>query len=136
VRIFTHNREFFEAVSVEKSGFKGMRLLVRDEIVTPRLRRVMALPVGSHWLIPIRRLRHGIYGQGPSENLQDFLWMSTSEGSEWKRLEYIMSSRLRDCAAEQEEFAQAAAAQVLFHEATAIYHSVANRAARDESRAG
>jgi hypothetical protein len=136
VKIFTYGQEFFDAVSVEKSGFRGMRLLVRGNIVTARLKREMALPIGSRWLIPFRRLRHSVYAAGSGEDLQDFLWMSTNETAEWHRLELIMSSRLRDCTQDQEEFAQAAATQVLFHEASAIYHSVVNRAARAAADAG
>jgi len=136
VNIFTYSREFFDAVAIEKSGFKGMRLLVRGDVVTARIKRTLALPIGPRWLIPLRRLRHSGYAPGPSEDLQDFLWMSTADSDEWRRLEYTMSSRLRDCTSDQEEFAQAAATQVLFHEASAIYHSVVNRAARATATAG
>ena len=135
VKIYTYGRDFFDAVAVEKSGFRGMRLLVRGSIVTPRLRREMSFPIGPRTLVPFRRMRHSVYAQGPSDDLQDYLWMSTNETDEWRRLEFQMSSRLRDCTSDPEEFAQAAATQVLFHEASAIYHSVLNRAARASGRA-
>jgi hypothetical protein len=132
VKIFTYSREFFDAVSVEKSGFRGMRLLVRGSLLTPSARKTIAIPVGNRFLVPVKRLRHSTYPRGPAEDLQDFLWMASSEPADWERAQRRMSSRFRDSTGDQEEFAQAAATQVLFHEATAIFQSVHFKANRPQ----
>jgi len=132
VRIFTYSREFFDAVSVEKSGFRGMRLLVRGGLLTPAVRKAIAIPVGDRFLVPVKRLRHSTYPSGPAEDLQDFLWMASSEPADWQHAERRMSTRFRDSTKDPEEFAQAAATQVLFHEASAIFQSVHYKAHRQQ----
>jgi hypothetical protein len=130
VKIFTYSREFFDAVSVEKSGFRGMRLLVRGSLLTAQARKTITIPIGDRSLVPIKRLRHSTYPPGTVGDLQDFLWMASSQPADWERVQRIMSSRFRDSTEDHEEFAQAAATQVLFHEASAIFQSVHFKANR------
>jgi hypothetical protein len=126
VKIYTYSRAFFDAVAVEKSGFRGMRLLVRGGLVTSVERNSLAIPVGARAFVPLKRLRHSTYPSGPADDLQDYLWMGTNEPEEWRRLHRQMSTRLRESTLDSEEFVQAAATQVLFHEAMAVFQSVSS----------
>jgi hypothetical protein len=135
IRIVQYSREFFDAVAVEKSGFKGMRLLVRSEVLTIAQRRQLAIPIEAHAVVPFKRLRNSTYPKGPSEDLMDFLWMYGEAADDtWQSNQIAMSRRLRQSASHAEEFAQAAATQVVFHEADAILRTQKSHARRAAQR--
>ena len=130
LRICTYSRDFFDAVAIEKSGFQGMRLLVRRGVISPADRRDLAMSVGNRLIVPVMRLKHSPYPPGPTNDLEDFLWMAHQEAKDWRPILRHMSRRLRWSIADSDEFAQAAATQVLFHEAMAVFQSVSSRARR------
>lgn len=135
VRIVKYAREFFEAVSIEKSGFKGMRLLVSRDIIDADLKGGMRLTWRGSFLVPFKRMKFSCYPKGPADHLQDYLWMIDSlEQPLWIDRVRQMSVRLRSAAADPEEFVQAAATQVLFHEADALVRSVWSQAERRERK--
>lgn len=111
-----------EAISLEKSGFKGMRLLVHEDLVDEDTRRAVRVAVGRRFLIPLRRLNHSEYPSIAAGRHVDYLWMAGSEG--WSRSSNLMGTRLRYAAKDPEEFIQAAATQVVFHECGAILNTL------------
>lgn len=58
--------------------------------------------------------------------------MASSEPADWQHAERRMSTRFRDSTKDPDEFAQAVATQVLFHEASAIFQSVHHKAHRQK----
>lgn len=128
IKIWTFSPSLLDAVAIEKSGFKGMRLLMRSGLVTPALRREFRLQEHHQSIIPFRRLKHSGYPQVADGDLLDFMWMMSNDSEERSTLNYRMALRLRESTSDPEEFAQAAATQVVFHEAAAIHASVAHRA--------
>jgi hypothetical protein len=107
-----------------------MRMLVRSEIVTPEDLKAIRIPFDNHSLIPVTRLRYCGYPKLSDEKYLDFLWMACKEDSDWYNLNLHMTSRLRFSFHDTEEFAQAAATQVVFHECAALKRSVFGRAKR------
>src|SRR5262245_43358236 len=130
LKVYSYSTEALNAISVEKSGFKGMRMLVRSEIVTTEDLEAIRIPFDNNSLIPVTRLRYFGYPKLSDEKYLDFLWMACKEDSDWYNLNRHMTSRLRFSSHDTEEFAQAAATQVVFHECAALKRSVFGRAKR------
>ena len=131
---FRYSKSALEAVSVEKSGFKGMRLLVKNELIDAEVEVQSKIPFGSRTFIPFRKLKYSYYPPRVAEQYTDFLWMACQSDSEWHDLMLRMTSRLRYAALDQEELVQAAATQVLFHECAAVRQSVVGRAKRAKEK--
>ncbi|MBN2162581.1 MAG: hypothetical protein JW713_06530 [Pontiellaceae bacterium] len=135
VKVYTYSAASLDAISVEKSGFKGMRLLVRAEVLDNETRKNIRIPLlDGYSLVPVRRLRHIGYPMILEGELLDYLWMATGDEADWQDTSIHMTSRLRHSAKDSEEFAQAAATQVLFHECAAITQSVRSRAKRAKTK--
>lgn len=132
VMTFRYSESALEAVSVEKSGFKSMRLLVKIELVDANVQAQMKIPFGTHTLSPFRKLNYSYYPRTVAGKYTDFLWMACQSDSDWHDLTLHMASKLRYAARDQEELAQAAATQIVFHECAAIRQSVIGRAKRVE----
>ncbi len=130
VMAFRYSKSALEAVSVEKSGFKGMRLLIKLELIDANIEMQMKIPFGTHTLIPFRKLNYSYYPPRVAEEYTDFLWMACQSNVDWHNLTLHMTSRLRYAARDQEELTQAAATQIVFHECAAIRQSVIGRAKR------
>lgn len=130
VSAFRYSESALESVSVEKSGFKGMRLLVEMELVQADVQAQLRVPFGTHTFMPFRKLTYSHYPQRVAGSYADFLWMACCSDTEWYDLTLHMTSRLRYAASDPEELAQAAATQVVFHECAAIRQSVISRAER------
>jgi hypothetical protein len=130
VSVFTYAPCALDAISIEKSGFKGMRLTLRSEVVTAELRRSLRIPFDGHSFIPLRKLGHSGYPTIVQGELLDYLWMATGDDHEWRDRSLQMAGRLRFAGKDPEEFIQAAATQVVFHECAAICQSVRSRANR------
>lgn len=130
VSIFTYTAAAFDAISVEKSGFKGMRLLLRDGVIDTQTKAELKIGFDNFSFTPFRKLRHIGYPSVSEGDLNDFLWMACGDDQEWRDLSLHMTSRLRHAAKDPDEFAQAAATQVVFHECGAIRQSVISRARR------
>lgn len=117
--------EFLDAISVERSGFKGMRVLVDDRLVTELVRAAVRIPVRGRNLIPLKRLTHSDYRV---PGYQDWLWMLPADDAAWQRLRLEMATRLRWSSRDADEFVHAAATQVVFNECDAILASITFRA--------
>lgn len=130
VRVFPYSGSALDAISIEKSGFRGMRLLLREEAIDSQLRESLRIPFGRFSFIPLRRLHHSGYPRIVQGGLVDYLWMATGDENAWHERSLQMTRRLRHSGQDQGEFAQAAATQVVFHECAAICQSVRSRANR------
>jgi hypothetical protein len=131
VRVRSYVGDLLDAIAVEKSGFKGMRLLLHSSLVTPELGTKYRIAVGKRFLMPFRELDNSSYPARLVGNHQDYLWMASHEDDEWNGLQRTMASRLRWSARDSEEFLQAAATQVVFHECAAIIGSLKRGDRRD-----
>jgi hypothetical protein len=129
IDLMLYSQELLDAIATEKSGFKGMRLLIAEDLITPELRRSVRLPAGDLWLVPLRHLRHCNYPGRVAVGFRDYLWMAPQPDSADNKAAYdiLMATRLRLAAGDPEEFIQAAATQVLFHEYSAILSSLLGR---------
>jgi hypothetical protein len=124
VRVFRLDGGLLDAIAVEKSGYKGMRIVVEEKLLTPAVREHFSVKAGSRTLVPFKSLANSVYPRRIAHVYEDFLWMARSDESEWRRLKRAMSSRLRWSAQDSEEFVQAASTQVVFNETAAIFRSL------------
>lgn len=124
VRVNRLDAGLLDAIAVEKSGFKGMRIVVEEKLLTPAVRERFAVKAGSRQLVPFKSLTNSVYPHRIASVYEDFLWMARSEEPEWRRLKRSMSDRLRWSAQDSEEFVQAASTQVVFNETAAIFRSL------------
>jgi hypothetical protein len=124
IRAFQLAGGLLDAIAVEKSGFKGMRVLVEEKLLTAHVREVFHVQTGGRPLDPFRSLTNSVYPRRIAGVYQDFLWMADRDEAEWRKLKRSMSNRLRWCAQNSEEFLQAASTQVVFNETAAIFRSL------------
>lgn len=108
-----------DAIAVEKSGFKGMRLLVAQELLTEPVKSRFRIPLGNRHFMPFRKLNHSPYPGRVNEGYSDYLWM-VDAGPQWLQHQMTMSNRLRWAVHNNEEFIHAASTQVVFNECAAI----------------
>jgi hypothetical protein len=134
--VYTYTAAALEAISVEKSGYKGMRLIVQKDLISRDVSSDLRLSFGTHSMLTFTTLRYSAYPTGREGEFSDFLWMAAKDDEEWFRLNLQMMSRLRYASRDTEEAAQAAATQVAFHEVAAIRQSVIGRVRRAGSRKG
>ena len=127
VELMLYNPALLNAISVEKSGFKGMRLLVSKDLVSPPLITANRLSIGEFSFITLKKLRNSTYPKRIEEGFIDYFWMATDDAERLTAMERIMARRLRESAHDGEELAQAAATQVVFHECSAIIGSLRTR---------
>jgi len=120
IKISSLTSGLLDAISVEKSGFKGMRLLITAALITRPLLAGFAIPVGPRSLAPFKTLKHSYYPARLGKDFEDVFWMIRDSGTSWEQAKRTMALRLRLAARDPEEFVQAAATQVLFHECSAI----------------
>jgi len=120
IREFMYSDPLLDAIATEKSGVKGMRLLIKRSLVTKSLRTSFSFQVGNDDFIQFRKLTHSSRPQTLFEKYEDVLWMIDADPAVWRRREMAMASRLRWAVGSEEEFLQAAATQVVFHECSAI----------------
>lgn len=130
ITAYRYSESALEAVSIEKSGYKGMRLLVHSELITSSVQTQMRVPLGGQNLIPFRRLNYSIYPARLDRLYTDFLWMACETDDDWFKLSLQMKNRLRYAGPDPEELAQAAATQLVFNECAAIRRSLESRIER------
>lgn len=130
VKFVSYSKQALDAISIEKSGFKGMRLLIRKNVIDESLRESMKISCDTHFFQPLRKLRHSSYPQESKSEFVDYLWMAEKNENEWNEMVLCMMDRMRYAAKFPEEFAQAASTQVVFHECAALRQSVISRAKR------
>jgi hypothetical protein len=117
---FRYAAAFAEAIAVERSGVKGMRLLIPDRAVAASLRDAMRIPFGGQTLIPFRKLTYSPYPARIGDSFRDVLWMASGDQRVWDERKRAMERRLRWSASDPEEFAQAAATHLVLVETQAI----------------
>lgn len=127
IELILYSGGLLDAISVEKSGFKGMRILVEKDLVTPEVNGALKQPIGHLNFMPLTKLRDSTYPARLEESFLDYLWMGTTERARFEELRRTMAWRLRNAASEPEEFIQAAATQVVFHECAAILNSLGGK---------
>lgn len=132
INITTYSKEALDSISIEKSGFKGMRLLIKNDVIDDELRENLKFDYGTHYFIPIKELRYSAYPKVNGDKFSDFLWMAKKDEEEWRNIALYMAYRLRYSANNPEEFAQAAATQVAFHQCAALRRSVISRVVRKQ----
>lgn len=128
VDLMIYSGDLLDAITIEKCGFKGMRILIDQNLITQALRDSYKNDNGELFFVPFAKLRHSQYPNRVSEGYSDFLWMATVDEEEKKKLDMIMALRLRHASKDSEESLQAAATQVVFHEVTAMLIKLRGRA--------
>jgi hypothetical protein len=124
VRVHRLDGGLLDAIAVEKSGFKGMRIVVEAKLLTQAVRDRFRVQAGSRTLDTFKSLTNSVYPRRIAHVYEDFLWMARTEEAEWRTLKRSMSDRLRWSAQDSEEFLQAASTQVVFNETAAIFRSL------------
>lgn len=133
VDLMLYSRDLLDAINIEKCGFKGMRVVISEQLINGSLKAVLTIPMGKMSFVPLKKLRHSSYPNPIAEGFRDYLWMADASEEEKRRLDMIMARRLRHASRDSEESLQAAATQVVFHEVTAILGNLKSRARRLKS---
>ena len=120
----TYSAPLLQAIAIEKCGFKGMRLVVEETLLTTATRNAFAQKLKRGPLKPFRRLNHSPYPNQISKGFSDLLWMLIDDGAGWEQSARQMNRMLRWASGDVEEFQQAAATQLLFNESAAIVGSL------------
>lgn len=127
VNLVLYSNDLFDAIALEKSGIKGMRILVDKDLVTAQVRTNSLIKVGPFNFLTIKKLKNSLYPSQLGDNYMDYLWMSDSDENENTRFERNMALRLRKASQNGDEFIQGAATQLLFHEYSAMIGSLRKR---------
>ena len=127
VQYHQYSRSLLEAISVETSGFKGMRLLVENSLITAHTCQAFQVPVGDGCLIPFLQLQDSFYPARVEGKYRDFLWMADRDEEAWLNRKTMMGDRLGWSAQVKEEQLQAAASQDVFDECNAVILSLKHR---------
>jgi len=124
------------AVNLEQSGFRGQRLLIDNDLVTPQLNQALGWGVGEGRLLPAHRLRYSSYPEG-TENFSDVLWPVPGDIAVWRGSYTRLLDRLRWAAGGgDQESVQASATHLLFAEIDSIIHSLGGPSALAAPRDG
>jgi|SRR5579864_2435862 len=121
VQFYEYPEWLFDAISAEKSGYKGMRLLCADMFIHES--DLPAVKVRNSEINIIAKLRYSRYPSALPFACSDVLWCLDTDPACEAALSEIMQRRLRWSAQDDEEFQRAATTQVLFHEVYAKTHS-------------
>jgi hypothetical protein len=132
LRIRHFSDDLLQAILVEQSGPKGARLLIADELITPQLKNAYAILVRTTHIVPFRLLNNSSYPHPDRGKFLDVLWMLPSPWDDvaWTRQQRVMDNALRwagGAAAvtrSDEEFAHAAATELVFKQCHAILGSI------------
>ena len=122
IDLMLYSGDLLDAITIEKCGFKGMRVLISQSLITEGVKEEFVASDGEVSFIPFARLRHSSYPNRIESGFSDYLWMARVEEEEKRKLDLIMALRLRHASMDPEESLQAAATQVMFHEVTAMIH--------------
>ena len=128
VKIFQYSNELLDAIQVERSGVKGMRLLVPRALAGSVDRTRQQVRISDCFVYRFRSLDYSGYPPRLRTDYEDYLWMF-GDNVTWNRAKRAMSDRLRYAAGEPEEFLHAASTQVVFNECEAILRAESRRRA-------
>lgn len=120
----SYSDSLLDAIAIEKSGIKGMRLVISDTMLSAATKAAFVQVIGVRNFYPFRRLNHTGYPTQIATGFSDVLWMTVGRVTAWETSRSQMSKMLRWAAADSEEFQQAAATQLAFNEVDAIVQSL------------
>lgn len=128
VERFTLSKGLIRAISTEKAGYHGMRLLVAHSLLAG-LKERFAIRLGDSSASRFRQLDR----VADSRELNDFrevLWMWTDQPFEWDKRRAEMDRRLLRAGRNTEEFVQAAATELVFKRCEQLWAQLRRRRAR------
>jgi len=128
-----YSNELMEALNIEKSGYRGMRVIVDRNLLSKEVGDGFAVSLGEGRVDPLRRLKYSPYPERISDGYVDLLWMACGNAKEWEALSRQMANLLRWSGNDPEEMAHAAATQVVFNEWGAIMGSLLKRQAQGDN---
>ena len=117
----------FDAIAAEKSGFRGMRILVGggNGVGTNAKRAASRVEIKAKHYAPFLRVRTPPYPKQLAKGrFYDYMWMASESVDETENLKRAMGNRIKWSASNPEEFLHAAATQVIFNHWNAFVHSV------------
>ncbi|MCK4821455.1 hypothetical protein KA005_37160 [bacterium] len=116
VEVIKYKSQVLDAIAAEKSGFKGMRLLVGGGKGVGHAARKKLTPIciGELRLRPFLKIKTPLYPEALA-GYHDFLWMATENDKENDTMSTHMFHRLRWAASNPEELVHAAITQVIFN---------------------
>jgi hypothetical protein len=109
-----------QAISVEKCGFKGMRMLVCNTLVKKKVKKAFEIEFGTKKMERIQNLKFSVPRNKPGKGYSDFLWMATADDKKWNKLNESMSNRIRYSVDSNEELNQAVATRIVFDQVEII----------------
>jgi hypothetical protein len=140
VRVITYSTSLLDSIAIERSGFKGMRLLVPEaSLIGSTLRDDAAFQHKDTDVVidPFLHLSAPLYPGSLADQYVDYLWMSCDTNKEWHRLNEIAEHRMHHIAANSEELMHAAVTKVLFGAAAYKFKKLeARRALSSTEEAG
>ena len=121
IKLYGYSDRLLEAVQVEKSGFKGMRIVIEKSLLTSQVRSGLKTTISNKEFFPVRKLTYAPLPKSIGEKYEDFVWMAAGDTKQFENAHVAMSNRLRWCCPETgDEFIHAAATQVVFNECRSI----------------
>lgn len=129
ILISDYSPSLLEAISAEKSGFKGMRLLVGGGITNSMLLKTHRLKIFDKSICPMIRLRSPSYPSRLKEGYRDILWMASETETQWDEMKSHMQNRLRWAASNADELMHAAITHVVFNRCGIFLGAIKNQLA-------
>jgi hypothetical protein len=123
IKVAEYSTSLLEAISAEKSGIKGMRLLIGGGLSRKEIRSAYGLPIHGEYFCPILRPQTLSYPGRLKGRYSDILWMASAREDKWKDMQRTMFYRLKWSAASAEELIHAAATQVMFNHWEGVFES-------------
>ena len=134
IEIAHYEPELFDAIAIEKVGHKGNASARGEDATDISNLRGILHKGGPLSFIPFKRLRSSYYPRNIADTHIDYLWMVRDKHEDRSKMDLAMASRLRLAALDAEEFSQAAATQVVFHESAAMIGSIETRLSYQQRR--
>jgi len=123
IKVSGYSPSLLEAISAEKAGFKGMRLLIGGGISYSQSHRAYKLMIEGRRITPILRLHTPAFTGRLKDAYRDILWMASSSKDTREELQQHMFNRLRWAASNEDELIHAAITQVVFNHCEAFLAS-------------
>ncbi len=119
---YVNEDDYLKVLALEKSGFRGMRLIVDRNVLPGGGLDYQAAWSGlSKPLGLIARLNECTYPEG--EGYADVLWMAADQEHKYGHMKAIMSQRFKRCTREPDEFVQAAWTRAVFDQVESLVWS-------------
>jgi hypothetical protein len=114
---YAMEEDYLHVLALEKSGFKGMRLLINSALLPNFGRDLVRVWPGC--TRPLRIIAHLAECTYPDAEYADVLWMADDE-HRYDTLTHIMAQRFKRSTHDQEEFTQAAWTRATFDQVESI----------------